>query len=95
MAASALKKYGPSHRDYGRLLLLLAGAAVSTVGRCMLDPSLKAPCFQPLNLECVSCFQTEPDFSSLRHYTTGWIKMYQRSRPELFLALTVGLRNRL
>ena len=38
-------------------------------GRCKLDPSLKAPCFQPLNPEsaCIA-FNLNPCCLSLRHY---------------------------
>ena len=40
-----------------------------TVGQCKLDPSLKAPCFQPLDIDCIRCFQFEPEFLSSHPYT--------------------------
>ena len=56
------------------------GGSASWGRRCKLDPSLKAPCFQPLNPEGAQdsfqtqpehSFQTEPDFRAL-HRPTTW-----------------------
>ena len=42
------------------------------VGRCKLDPSLKATCFQPLNLIVrYSAFNLKPRFLSLHPYIMG------------------------
>ena len=44
------------------------------VGRCKLDPSLKVPCFQPLNLRGRTLFSVRTLFLSLRHYTKDQVR---------------------
>ena len=43
---------------------------MGTVGWCKLDPSLKAPCFQPLNLRVSILLSTWTCLSSLHPYST-------------------------